>query len=231
MNLVTQLKPPIVNQALTSETYNYYMRSGIPNHGDFTNKAANLGPLSRRAQNQNQDKFSNLFLKENSTQKEDVQDAVFRTVGKIVDQPKLGESPHLVDSFKYSRNNFQARERLKTSEQESGDKVETAWHGQAAKSKAANRKFTSLDNDPIKADAPAAESIQETISRLEQRVASLEEQVIGDRFTSNPKVSFPESVAQSKNLKHGDANYQAHGKSYSSMLSDLGRTTNRIGLA
>lgn len=206
------------------------MSRGIPNHGDFARQAGNLGPLSRRAQNKKQEDFSNLFLKGNSSQKQEVEDAVFRTVGKIVDKPKLGENPHEVDSFKYHRSGFQAHQNLKNRQEQLGQKVDNAWGEKSAQTKSSQRKFVTLDNEPIKPEAPAAESMQETISRLEQRVSQLEEQVIGDRFTSNPKVSFPESVSGSKNLRHADANYQAHGKSYSSLIQDLGKTTNRIAL-
>lgn len=204
------------------------MTRGIPNQGDFARQAANLGPLSRRAQLGQKEEFSNLFLKENATKKQEVEDAVFRTVGKIVDQPKLGENPHVVDGFKYHRNGFQARQNLGNAK--SFDKIDSAWKEQAAKTKETNRKFVTLDNDPIKDDAPAAESLQEKIAKLEQRVSQLENKVISDRFTSNPNVSFPESVAHSKQMRHADSSYQAHGKAYSSMLADLGKTTNHIAL-
>lgn len=212
------------------------MSRGIPNHGNLHKQAGNLGPLSRRAQSKSQEEFSNLFLKESVTNaKAKADDAVFKVVGKVVDQtknPKLGENPHVVDSFKYSRNSFQARTAMKDQDSKLAQKVDNAWQEKSAQTKSnkGQRKFVTLDNDPIKANAPAAESMQETISRLEARVSRLEEQVVQDRFTSNPKVSFPESVAQRKNLGHADANYQAHGKSYSSMIQDLGKTTNRIAL-
>lgn len=213
------------------------MSRGIPNHGNLNNQASNLGPLSRRAQTKSQEEFSNLFLKENAAKvKAKADDAVFKVVGKVVDQaknPKLGENPHVVDSFKYSRNSFHARTAMKDQGSELGQKIDSAWQEKSAQTKSnkGQRKFVTLDNDPIKANAPAAESMQETISRLEARVSRLEEQVVEDRFTSNPKVSFPESAIQKKNLSHADANYQAHGKSYSSMIQELGKTTNRIGLA
>lgn len=209
------------------------MGNGIPNRSNYANQAGNSGPLSRRAQSQKKNDFSNLFLKENSTQKQEVEDAVFRTVGKIVNQPKLGENPHQVDSFKYSRNSFHAREAMKANDSVLGKKVDDLWKDKSAQTKSdkTKRSFVTLDNDPIKPEAPAAESMQETISKLEARVARLEEQVVQDRFTSNPKVSFPEAALQSKNLGHADANYQAHGKSYSSMIQSLGNTTNRIASA
>jgi hypothetical protein len=209
------------------------MGNGIPNRSNYANQASNSGPLSRRAQSQKKNDFSNLFLKENPTQKQEVEDAVFRTVGKIVNQPKLGENPHQVDSFKYSRNSFHAREAMKANDSVLGKKVDDLWKDKSAQNKSdkTKRSFVTLDNDPIKSEAPAAESIQETISKLEARVARLEEQVVQDRFTSNPKVSFPEAAIQSKNLGHTDANYQAHGKSYSSMIQSLGNTTNRIASA
>jgi hypothetical protein len=207
------------------------MSRGIPNHDQFNRQAANLGPLSRRAQAQKKEEFSNLFLKESIAQaKAKADDAVFKVVGKVVDEaknPKLGENPHVVDQFKYSRNSYQAHQQMKDMK---AKKASVSSQKQDPQTKSTKRKFATLDNDPISQKAPAAENMQEKISRLEARVSQLEEQVIQDRFTSNPKVSFPESLAYSRNMRHFDANYQAHGKAYSSMVADLKSTTNRIAL-
>ena len=87
------------------------------------------------------------------------------------------------------------------------------------------------EDHPAHDKAQAAESLVEKISKLEKRVASLEEGIITDRFSSNPKVSFPESAELGKKFKNNNAAYQAHGKAYSSMIGDLKKTTNRVSIA
>mgnify|MGYP001275171118 FL=1 len=130
--------------------------------------------------------------------------------------------------LKYHRNGFKAREALKKNS-EAKISVGDSWQKQSAKS--SQRKYVTLDNDPIDSTAKATRGLEEKISQLEERVAKLENGVHADRFSSNPKVSFPENAELNRKFKNSNVNYQLHNKAYGSMVPGFSQTANRISLA
>lgn len=153
------------------------MSGGVNNQNGLFRQANGYGPFQQRAQQVlGQKKGSgskNLFLK---TQEDLIEDATYRTVGKIVDEePRLGKNPHVVNSFKHHRSNVAARIALNANK--GSDYVDKAWAKQAKDSQAkkSDRKFATIDNDPVAKSAKPALSLEEKIERLEQKVANLEE--------------------------------------------------------
>lgn len=205
------------------------MARAIPNHGNNNYQAINSGPVSRRLAKESTEKFENLFVKEKH---ELAEDAVYRDLGKKTEKRRLGENPHkLIIEQKYHRNGFQARTAIFESDDDR-EASNQAWQ----KSSKGKVKFD-LDQKQKVANSvnlktkPQPKVLEERVSKLEAKLAELEKGILENKFAYNPNVSFPESIAGKKQFQESNSNYQAHKKSYSSMIADLSNSSNRIGLA
>ena len=183
------------------------MFDGIPNHSNFQARPYTQtgGPLSRRSRlHPGQTAHLNLHLK---TQQDDIEDAVFQTVGER--KPRLGQNQ--AQSLSYHRNAFQAKSGIDLNDN--------------TKTRSNKRSFVSLDNDKIDPNTQQAQDLSQKISQLESRISALENTVVENRFRSNANVSFPNTP---KKMPAADAQYAAHKSDYNSLIKQLRYSTSHV---